>query len=601
MKISGGWDTIRVGGLTLLAALAPGIALALETSFSAPGAPEELREKLEMGSSALNAEERGLDTPLELLSASLSDYRTLVQILYDAGYFSPVVNIRLNGQEAASIDPLATPSAVTSIAISVQTGPRFRFGEAEIGPLAPETELPDDFAPGRPASTGTIQAAASQAVQGWRDAGHPKADIGGQTITARHAQARLDAQIDVAQGPLLRFGTLHISGDTNVRHDAIERIAGFPTGEIYSPEQVQKVGTRLRRTGTFSSVRVTEYDTPNPDGSLDFDAEFVDMPPRRLSFGAEISSRQGLDLSATWIHRNVFRRASRFKFEAAVRNIGGTEDIDGRIGLRLDQPDRLGPDDNIFYLAQLERRNRTHYSVTSALFGIGARRVFSPELFAEAYAGLSYADSDDAFGDGRKFRYFVLPLRAEWDRRDNKVSATRGFFIDGRVTPFLGFAGAKSGIRAYADARSYFDLTSNGGLVLAGRAQIGSVAGPELSEISPELLFFSGGAGSVRGQPFESLGIPVNGGVSGGKSFLGLSAEVRGRVTDAISLVGFFDYGSVGSSAFVNGESANHSGAGVGVRYDLGGFGPLRLDLAVPVSGDTGEGFQFYIGIGQAF
>lgn len=48
-------------------------------------------------------------------------------------------------------------------------------------------------------------------------------------------------------------------------------------------------------------------------------------------------------------------------------------------------------------------------------------------------------------------------------------------------------------------------------------------------------------------------------------------------------------------------DSPYHSGAGLGVRYDLGGLGPLRLDLALPVDGDTGDGLQFYLGIGQAF
>jgi translocation and assembly module TamA len=72
-------------------------------------------------------------------------------------------------------------------------------------------------------------------------------------------------------------------------------------------------------------------------------------------------------------------------------------------------------------------------------------------------------------------------------------------------------------------------------------------------------------------------------------------------VTDALSLVGFYDFGIVDTSPFIGSGAANHSGAGMGVRYDLGGFGPLRFDLALPVQGNTGNGLQFYLGIGQAF
>ena len=89
--------------------------------------------------------------------------------------------------------------------------------------------------------------------------------------------------------------------------------------------------------------------------------------------------------------------------------------------------------------------------------------------------------------------------------------------------------------------------------------------------------------------------------MAGGRSFLNASAEVRARVTAKISVVGFFDYGAVDSSSFISSDAYSHSGAGLGVRYDLGGFGPIRLDLALPVDGPTDDGLQFYIGIGQAF
>ncbi len=587
--------------LAAMTALAPTGLMALETSLVAPGASKELRERIEETSSVTTADSRGLDTPLEILSAALSDYRTIVQILYDEGYFSPVVSIKLDGKEAADLSTLSVPAQINRAVITVETGPSFRFGKAIVQPVAPDTVLPEEFAPGKLATTGAIQQATSAGVQGWRDAGHAKAELANQTIIARHAQAQLDAQIDLDPGRRLTFGRMFIKGDTDVKHRSIEDIAGFPSGEVYSPAKIQKVGTRLRRTGTFSVVSITERETPNPDGTLDFDATFEDLPKRRLTFGVELASRDGLDVTATWTHRNVFRRAERLRFEAALRNIGGAEDLDGRIGLRLDQPDRLGPDDNTFWNALLERRNTDNYNVTVASLAYGARRTFSDRLYAEASVGFQWSDADDAYGDGRKFRYFIIPLRSEWDERDSKISATRGFYLDAQATPFAGLSGTESGIRLFGDGRAYTSLGTGGKLVLAGRVQIGSVIGPSADGVTPDFLFFSGGAGTVRGQPFESLGIPVGTGIAGGKSFLGFSGEVRGKVTESLSLVGFYDYGTVDTSSFIGSDAENHAGAGLGVRYDLGGFGPLRFDLAYPVQGDTGNGLQFYIGIGQAF
>ncbi|MEO9777637.1 MAG: BamA/TamA family outer membrane protein [Sedimentitalea sp.] len=588
---------------TLLAAcvaLAPGLAVALTTNLTAPGASDELVDRLTAASSIMNAETNGLDTSQELVAASLSDYTTLIQILYDEGYFSPVINILVNGREAADIPVLDPPSTVNSVAISVQTGRAFTFGKAQVAPLSPGTEIPEGFAKGQTATTGAIRDAASAGVLSWRSAGYAKAQVGQQRIVANNSQAVLDADITLAPGPKLLFGKLAIPQDSTVNPEAISKIAGFPSGEVYDPEKVQKVSTRLRRTGSFSSVTLDEAETPNADGTLDFEAVVIDQVPRRFSFGASLSSSQGMELSGSWMHRNLFGNAERFQIQGTVSNIGGQEDIDGGISIRLDQPAKLGPDDSIFYLAQLGTDNQEHYQLTRFYLGGGVRRVFSDTLYAELGVNAGISRADDVFGE-RDFYMMTFPLRVNWDRRDSKVSATKGFFLDSFVTPYLGFSDTESGLSGYFDARGYLSLTSSASIVLAGRVQLGTLIGPSLQDVSPEFLFYSGGAGTVRGQPYQSLGVPANGGISGGRSLLGVSAEVRGRITESISLVGFFDIAAVGEDQFVTSGSPYQSGAGLGVRYDLGGLGPLRLDLALPVEGTTGDGLQFYLGIGQAF
>jgi translocation and assembly module TamA len=104
----------------------------------------------------------------------------------------------------------------------------------------------------------------------------------------------------------------------------------------------------------------------------------------------------------------------------------------------------------------------------------------------------------------------------------------------------------------------------------------------------------------VRGQSYKSLKVDLGGGVSsGGRSYLGLSAEARVRVGKKISLVGFYDYGAIGAGS-MPGDGGSHSGAGLGLRYDTP-LGPIRLDVAAPVSGGSGGAVQVYVGIGQAF
>ena len=52
-----------------------------------------------------------------------------------------------------------------------------------------------------------------------------------------------------------------------MRDARIRAIAGLPTGETFSPAAMEKSANRLRRTGAFRSVRLTEAEEPNAEGS----------------------------------------------------------------------------------------------------------------------------------------------------------------------------------------------------------------------------------------------------------------------------------------------------------------------------------------------
>jgi len=590
-------------GLTFLAAalcaLAPRPASAFEATLSAPGAPSELVKKLEGSSSLIGAETSGIDTAQEYFAAALADYRTLLQVLYDAGYFGPVISIKLDGREAADIPLISPPTRINNVAIRIDTGPPFRFRTAQVTPLAPDTELPKGFAPGEPASTGLIREAAIAGRDGWRREGYAKAALGQQRITALNQSAQIDAQLELIPGRQLRFGKLNVTGQSAVRMASIQRIAGMPTGQVTSPEEAQKVAARLRRTGAFKSVSMTEAAVANPDGTLDYNVAIADAPKRRISFGVEVATTTGANVSAVWIHRNLFGNAERLRLEAEINNIGGDLDIDGGLGFRLEDPTKLGADNLLYYTGSIRRIEAEHYSMNQLMLGVGVRRTISDELFFEASLEPTAARADDAYGTKRPFDYIALPIHAELDRRDLAEDPRQGYYLDVKLTPFLGVSGTASGMQAYADGRGYYTLGNRA--VLAGRLQLGSVVGVAADQTAPNLLFFSGGAGTVRGQPYQSLGVPIGTGIAGGRSILAASAEVRTLVTDSLQIVGFYDFGAVDSASFVSSSSPTQAGAGIGVRYTAGGFGPIRFDLAWPVSGSTGDGIQFYLGIGQAF
>lgn len=598
--------SLRLAGAVAALALcvAGAASFALEgVSFQTGSADDDLHEAIVAASLLARAADQDVADGPELLAAAQADYARMLAVLYTSGYYSGEIHVLLDGREAASIAPLDAPQSFARAEIVIEPGPRFSFGAARMAPYAPGTRLPRDFRDTLPARSTAIAEAAAAGVEGWRNLGHAKAAVAGQTVIADHAARRLDVAIRLEPGPSLRFGTLTITGNDRMRLNRLRKIAGLPEGQVFSPQTVDDVTTRLRRTGIFRSVTLTEAEVANADGTLDMTLLVVEEVPRRFGFGAELATSDGLLVNGYWLHRNLFGGGERLRVNAEIESVGGVEEEAGySLGARLDRPASFTPDTSAFLSAEAERYTLGDLRLSAVSFGFGLSHVVSPDLTLEA--GLTYETSTGSFdGLDLDYRLAALPTRLEWDRRNVRLNATQGFYLNAGITPFLGFDSTGSGAQIRADARYYRSVAADDRLVLAGRVQLGAVLGPTLEETPPDYLFFSGGGGTVRGQPYQSLGVTQTVDstdfTSGGQSFAAVSAELRGRISDTLSLVGFLDAGFVGAEGNFN-EGAWHSGAGLGLRYDTG-IGPIRLDIAAPVTGDTGDGIQLYLGIGQAF
>lgn len=538
----------------------------------------------------------------EVVAAAQADYGRLLAVLYDNGYFGPVIRITLDGIDAADIPPVQPPRQINQAVIAIDPGPEFRFGGTTIAPTAPGTELPDAFATGEIASLGVLKKTVSAGVEGWREQGHAKAELTDQDLTARHQDRTITADLRLAPGPRLRFGQLRVEGNVDVRTQRIHDIAGLPVGAVFSPSELRLAQERLRRTGAFSAVALQEADLIGPNDTLPINALITEAPKRRFGFGAELSSLEGLTVSTYWLHRNLLGGAERLRLEAEAGGIGGNSGgEDYTLSARFERPATFNEDTDFYAELSLEQLDEVNYFTRQIAIEAGIVRYANENRTYRLGIGALRAETEDAFGINR-YTLLTLPLGAEFDYRDNELDAKEGFYINAEVTPFLAVSGADNGVRSYIDGRYYKTFSSVRPITFALRGQLGSVYGPDLSVAPADYQFYSGGGGTVRGQPYQSLGVDLGGGqTTGGRAFAGFSAEARVMVTDVIGIVGFADAGYIGAEEFFDGSGEWHSGAGLGLRYDTG-IGPIRLDLAVPTSGpDTGENFQVYIGIGQAF
>lgn len=577
----------------------------VDLEFRIAGDDGGLERQIRNGSLLTSALDEDRTTGQDLLAAARGDYARILGTLYDQGYYSALINIALDGVEAAEVAPLDAPDVVRRVVVSVDPGPQFRFSRAAIAPVAPETDLPSGYAAGEVAGTGTIRSAAVAGVDGWRDHGHAKAEVAGQQITADHRQNAVDSQIALDPGPAVTFGRLHISGQERLSLRRLEKIAGFPEGERFDPEKVEDVRKRLRRSGVFSAITLEESDTLGPGNVMDMSLTVVEQKPRRLGAGFEISTTDGAMVSAYWMHRNLLRGGERLRIDGRIKDMGADNSgRDERISLRIDRPATITPDTTAYLLLEAEREREEDYDADTAGLSLGFNHIFSDELVADIAVQYRFSRVTDANGE-TDFKVLALPMDVTWDKRDEPNNAKRGFYLSGDLVPFMGFGETGSGAQVLGEGRAYYSLGQDDRFTLAGRAQLGTVLGTEIQETPRDYLFYSGGGGTVRGQPYQSLGaeaIPGPDGPikTGGMSIATLNAELRMQVRERIGVVLFADFGQVWDDGSWSGTSANHSGAGIGVRYDTP-IGPLRFDVAGPVGGDTGDGVQLYLGLGQAF
>ena len=140
--------------------------------------------------------------------------------------------------------------------------------------------------------------------------------------------------------------------------------------------------------------------------------------------------------------------------------------------------------------------------------------------------------------------------------------------------------------------------------MVAGRIRLGTIAGASAFDLAPSRRFYSGGGGSVRGYGYQELGPKdMDGDPIGGRGLAEFAIESRIRLSQFggnFGVVPFFDGGSLTTKAMPDFSNWRFA-AGVGLRY-YSLFGPIRIDVGVPLNRQKGDGpVAVTVSLGQAF
>jgi translocation and assembly module TamA len=531
-----------------------------------------------------------------------------------------VVSIRAAGQEVADLTLAVEFPPEVPIVIDVQAGPRFDFGITRIVNAPPdpprrrraEVETPASigFRTGEPALSGIVNQASALSIERWRQLSRAKAREADREVIADHGASELDVTLTMDPGSPATFGAVSVVGASRTDPAFVAYMASLPEGAPFDPDAIAAANRRLTNLQVFRSLRFEEAEEIAPDGSLPITIRVEDRRPRTIGVGATLSTIDGVGVSAFWVNRNLFGRAEQLRFDAGIDGLGGSlnpDDYDYNLGVTFTRPGIPNPDTNLVASLIGQRVDFDTYRERSVTAQAGFTRLFGEGLTGSLFAQVSRARYEDDFGV-RHFTIFALVGAAQYDRRNDPLDASRGYYLAATAEPLYEAEFGNPALQATLEGRVYHGLGAERRIVLAARAKLGSFLGPDVEESPPDLLFFAGGGGSVRGYPYRSIGVETidianedEDFVVGGAGLFEASGEVRYRINERFGAVGFFDAGLVTEEPSLSGESTFKTGAGLGVRYYTP-IGVLRFDLATPLQPDPDDSVvAFYIGIGQAF
>ncbi len=437
-----------------------------------------------------------------------------------------------------------------------------------------------------------------------RNQGYPWAEVRGKVKILRgERSAEIDFIID--PGKRVVFGKIGIRG-VDARDEAVVRAKlRYKEGDLYSRSKLQESQRAVFNLGPFASVVMEPgVDRESAEDRLPIEVDTTYRKLRSVKVGVGCGSEDKFRIQAAWLHRNFFGEARRLEFSGKFSFL--VNSLEGR----LFQPVFLSPEQSAEEVLGLRRdvqpsyTNRKIFNRISVSRNIGPLYQVSPahQLEVNFPETVDLTDPKELSAEGERFIISTLELGVQRDSRDDLLNPTRGSLVHGS----LGYASQAFGSEVdflvmTAGVRTYMPLIED--VVIAARLLAGTMTPTENTDDIPVFKrFFSGGADSVRGYPYQDLGPKdSNDNPLGGRSLIEGSLEVRFPIWKELGGVAFLDFGNVYASSFSWSPGKLRYSSGAGLRYATP-VGPIRFDFGYQLNPeDEGGRYQFHFSIGQAF
>lgn len=400
-------------------------------------------------------------------------------------------------------------------------------------------------------------------------------------IDLKAYQARI--HLNYQGGARFRYGEVRLQQDV-LNPELLQRYVRFNSGDPYLVSDLIDLQQALNDSDYFQSVEVSP-------GALMLDSQQVPihvmLTPRkrnRYSFGLGYGTDTGARTKFGWEIPRFNEDGHRFNTEIKLSEIGYSLGAHYRVPILNPRSDQM-----VYSAGKVNETTDTSESTVSTIStSLKRGRGKWRESISLSYQQEDFIVADD---DGRS--YLLIPS-VNWSRTWGKsfISTLDGLRFN------IGWRGASKDLLSDTDFSQLQGSikaisTFPGRNRLISRGSLGTTWTDEFEQLPSSVRFFSGGAQSVRGYAYQSLGpLDDSNQVVGGRHLMVGSLEFEHSFNGKWGAALFYDAGS--AIDHLGDDLAR--GAGFGVRWKSP-IGPVRIDLASALSLD-GEPWRLHINIG---
>ena len=361
-------------------------------------------------------------------------------------------------------------------------------------------------------------------------------------------------------GPRYYFGGTTFT-PTPFAHSFLDRFLDYKKGQHYDQTKVLHTREALANSNYFQQVIVTpeinkSSDNLNVPIKIDITPQLQKQYTFGVGYGSDTGARGSVDIDYRWINRYGHRFSAYLLGSSRNSNLSAAYYIPGS------KPDT---DQYIFTAGYLNQNQVTgqgqsvRFSATYQTVTLGWQQSVSLTYLRERYALTTLPNINS---------HLLFPTyTVQRISSDNRINPKNGYSIVGRVNgAYQNVLSSTSFAQGRIDTKFLFTLFNTTRFIF--RATMGATAINNIVNLPLSLQFFAGGANSLRGFTYNSIG-------PGKYMFVG-SAEIQQKIYGNIYLTGFIDCGNVSNNIF---HDKLRQGVGPGLAW-LSPVGMFEITVA---------------------